>query len=105
MKQVKKIWMLLLAAVLAFSLAACGNEAAPAASSETSVTEQSETTDETDKDGKAEETDKAGESEGASEEEDGNKPGDLFPEETNEITTVIYKEDAALMLELLYGNM
>ena len=36
---------------------------------------------------------------------DGNKPGDLFPEKTNEITTVIYKEDAALMLELLYGDM
>ncbi len=36
---------------------------------------------------------------------DGNKPGDLFPEKTNEITTVLYKEDAALMLELLYGDM
>ncbi|MBR4758609.1 MAG: substrate-binding domain-containing protein [Lachnospiraceae bacterium] len=36
---------------------------------------------------------------------DGNTPGELFPEQTNEITTVIYKEDAALMLELLYGDM
>ena len=36
---------------------------------------------------------------------DGNKPGDLFPEKTNEITTVIYKKDAALMLELLYGDI
>ena len=36
---------------------------------------------------------------------DGNKPGELFPEKTNEITTVIYKEDAALMLELLYGDI
>ena len=35
---------------------------------------------------------------------DGNKPGELFPEETNEITTVIYQKDAAMMLELLYGN-
>lgn len=36
---------------------------------------------------------------------DGNMPGDLFPEETNEITTVIYQEDAAMMLELLYGEI
>ena len=36
---------------------------------------------------------------------DGNLPGELFPEETNEITTVIYQEDAALMLELLYGDV
>ena len=35
---------------------------------------------------------------------DGNMPGDLFEEETNEITTVIYQEDAALMLQLLYGD-
>ena len=34
---------------------------------------------------------------------DGNMPGDLFPEKTDEITTVIYQEDAAQMLELLYG--
>ncbi len=34
---------------------------------------------------------------------DGNMPGELFPEKTNEITTVIYQEDAAQMLELLYG--
>ena len=32
---------------------------------------------------------------------DGNPPGDLYPEKTDEITTVIYQEDAALMLELL----
>ncbi len=36
---------------------------------------------------------------------DGNKPGELFPEKTNEITTVIYQEDAAQMLELLYGDV
>ncbi len=35
---------------------------------------------------------------------DGNTPGKLFEEETNEITTVIYQEDAAIMLELLYGD-
>ena len=34
----------------------------------------------------------------------GNEPGELFPEKTNEITTVIYQEDAAIMLELLYGD-
>ena len=36
---------------------------------------------------------------------DGNKPGDLFLEKTNEITTVIYQKDAAMMLELLYGDV
>lgn len=36
---------------------------------------------------------------------DGNQPGDLFPEKTDEITTVIYQEDAAQMLELLYGDV
>ena len=36
---------------------------------------------------------------------DGNLPGDLFPEKTNEITTIIYQEDASLMLELLYGDI
>ena len=36
---------------------------------------------------------------------DGNLPGELFPEKTNEITTVIYQNDAALMLELLYGDI
>ena len=35
---------------------------------------------------------------------DGHKPGDLFEEKTNEKTTVIYQEDAAIMLELLYGD-
>ncbi len=35
---------------------------------------------------------------------DGNLPGELFDEKTDEITTVIYQEDAALMLELLYGD-
>lgn len=35
---------------------------------------------------------------------DGNKPGELFAEKTDEITTVIYQEDAAIMLELLYGD-
>ena len=36
---------------------------------------------------------------------DGNQPGELFPEKTNEITTVIYQKDAAIMLELLYGDI
>jgi ribose transport system substrate-binding protein len=36
---------------------------------------------------------------------DGNPPGELFPEKTDQITTVIYQKDAALMLELLYGEM
>ncbi len=36
---------------------------------------------------------------------DGNKPGELFPEKKDEITTVIYQKDAALMLELLYGDV
>ncbi len=36
---------------------------------------------------------------------DGNLAGELFPEKTDEITTVIYQEDAALMLELLYGDI
>ena len=35
---------------------------------------------------------------------DGNVPGDLFPEETNEMTTIIYQEDAPAMLEVLYGD-
>ena len=34
---------------------------------------------------------------------DGNNAGNLFPEKTDEITTVIYQKDAAVMLELLYG--
>ena len=36
---------------------------------------------------------------------DGNKAGDLFPDKTDEITTVIYQNDAALMLEILYGEV
>lgn len=36
---------------------------------------------------------------------DGNRAGELFPEKTDEITTVIYQEDAAMMLELLYGEL
>ena len=36
---------------------------------------------------------------------DGHLPGALFPEKTDEITTVIYQKDAALMLELLYGDI
>ncbi len=36
---------------------------------------------------------------------DGVLPGDLYPEMTNEITTVIYQEDAALMLEIIYGDV
>ncbi len=36
---------------------------------------------------------------------DGNHAGDLFPDKTDEITTVIYQKDAAVMLELLYGEI
>jgi ABC-type sugar transport system, periplasmic component len=36
---------------------------------------------------------------------DGNLAGELFPEKTDEKTTVIYQKDAALMLEILYGDM
>ena len=36
---------------------------------------------------------------------DGNLAGDLFPEQLDEITTVIYQNDAPLMLELLYGEV
>ncbi|MBO7354408.1 MAG: substrate-binding domain-containing protein [Lachnospiraceae bacterium] len=36
---------------------------------------------------------------------DGISPGDLFPEKKDEITTVIYQKDAAIMLELLYGDV
>ena len=36
---------------------------------------------------------------------DGNPPGDLYPEKTAESTTVIYEQDAALMLEILYGDV
>ena len=36
---------------------------------------------------------------------DGELPGKLFPEKTNEITTMIYQEDAASMLKLLYGDI
>ncbi len=36
---------------------------------------------------------------------DGNRAGKAFPEKTDEPTTVIYQEDAALMLELLYGDI
>ena len=36
---------------------------------------------------------------------DGNLAGEGFPEKTDEPTTVIYQKDAALMLELLYGEI
>jgi ribose transport system substrate-binding protein len=36
---------------------------------------------------------------------DGNLAGDLFPEKTDESTTLIYQKDAALILELLYGEI
>ena len=36
---------------------------------------------------------------------DGNIPGDLFPDKTDENTTIIYQEDAAPMLEVLYGDV
>ena len=36
---------------------------------------------------------------------DGNLPGDLFPDKTDENTTIIYQDDAAPMLEILYGDV
>ncbi len=36
---------------------------------------------------------------------DGNTPGSLFPEKTDEPNTIIYQGDAVLMLELLYGDV
>ncbi len=36
---------------------------------------------------------------------DGNLAGELFPEKKNEITTIIFQKDAALMRELLYGEI
>ncbi|MBO7353208.1 MAG: substrate-binding domain-containing protein, partial [Lachnospiraceae bacterium] len=36
---------------------------------------------------------------------DGISPGDLFPETKDETTTIIYQNDAAMMLELLYGDV
>ena len=36
---------------------------------------------------------------------DGNRPGVLFPEKTYESTTIIYQDDAAPMLEVLYGDV
>ena len=35
---------------------------------------------------------------------DGNKPGVLFQEKTDEATTVIYQDDASIMLDILYGD-
>ena len=36
---------------------------------------------------------------------DGNLPGNLFPDKTDESTTIIYQADAAPMLEVLYGDV
>jgi len=36
---------------------------------------------------------------------DGNPAGDLYPEKKDESTTLIYQKDAALILELLYGEI
>jgi ribose transport system substrate-binding protein len=36
---------------------------------------------------------------------DGNQAGELFPEKTDKPTTFIYQHDAALMIELLYGDV
>ena len=36
---------------------------------------------------------------------DGNMPGDLFPDKTDESTTIIYQIDAEPMLEVLYGDV
>ena len=35
---------------------------------------------------------------------DGIMPGEIYPEKTEEQTTMIYREDAPAMLELLYGE-
>ena len=35
---------------------------------------------------------------------DGHNPGELYPERMGETTTIIYQQDAAKMLELLYGE-
>lgn len=35
---------------------------------------------------------------------DGHLAGELFPEKADETTTIVYQKDAALMLELLYGD-
>lgn len=36
---------------------------------------------------------------------DGQLPGDLYPEKTEEITTIIYQCDAGAMLQMLYGEI
>ena len=36
---------------------------------------------------------------------DGCLPGDEYPEKTQEITTIIYQEGAAAMLQTLYGEI
>ena len=36
---------------------------------------------------------------------DGNAPGELYPEKTDEKTTLVYQKDASLFLELLYGDV
>ena len=35
---------------------------------------------------------------------DGVKPGDIYPEKTEETTTIIYQQDADTMLQILYGE-
>ena len=36
---------------------------------------------------------------------DGVKPGDLYPERVYEKTTIVYQDDAATMLGVLYGEV
>lgn len=36
---------------------------------------------------------------------DGQTPGDAYPEKTEEITTIIYQDDASAMLQILYGEI
>lgn len=36
---------------------------------------------------------------------DGHLPGEIYPEKTEEITTIIYQNDAAAMLQTLYGEI
>jgi ribose transport system substrate-binding protein len=36
---------------------------------------------------------------------DGIAPGELYPEKTEETTTIIYQRDAETMLEILFGEM
>ncbi len=36
---------------------------------------------------------------------DGHLPGEIYPEKTEEMTTIIYQDGAAAMLQTLYGEL